>query len=406
MQRRLLIMPADRRILSWLLVVAALWLAAAVSLAAPSRAHALARLAQCANNDDDDHDGKIDFPFDPGCSSALAATEADPATAPVCSNRIDDDADGKTDFPADPGCKSAADRAEANPTPLPECADTIDNDGDGKIDYTKDPGCNWAGDKEVDTACSDGIDNDGDGTIDFPKDLGCADFNDKDESDPPQCNDGRDNDGDGTLDFDTDIPTQTPDADCASAVDTVEGPSPAPPSTGSSGGPQPTQLPPRCADGKDNDGDGKIDYPADRGCSSAADDDEADTQIVYVLPTPVRPRLLTPFPIVRIRGRSDRRGVLIDLLSIRAPSASQVSIYCTGASCPRRRLAIRAHGATVRVRQFEHRLRGGSSLKVYVTKPGFVGKYTRFRFKANRPPLRFDRCALEPGTPPRPCPAS
>ena len=34
--------------------------------------------------------------------------------------------------------------------------------------------------------------------------------------------------------------------------------------------------PPQCSDGADNDGDGKIDYPADPGCSSAADNDEAD----------------------------------------------------------------------------------------------------------------------------------
>jgi pectate lyase len=33
---------------------------------------------------------------------------------------------------------------------------------------------------------------------------------------------------------------------------------------------------PQCADSLDNDGDGFIDYPADRGCTSASDDDEAD----------------------------------------------------------------------------------------------------------------------------------
>lgn len=34
---------------------------------------------------------------------------------------------------------------------------------------------------------------------------------------------------------------------------------------------------PQCGDGIDNDGDGKIDHPADPGCSSAADDDEVDS---------------------------------------------------------------------------------------------------------------------------------
>jgi hypothetical protein len=43
--------------------------------------------------------------------------------------------------------------------------------------------------------------------------------------------------------------------------------------------PTPTPAPApasQCADTIDNDGDGKIDYPADPGCSSAADTDETD----------------------------------------------------------------------------------------------------------------------------------
>lgn len=39
--------------------------------------------------------------------------------------------------------------------------------------------------------------------------------------------------------------------------------------------PPPTS--PACSDGADNDGDGKIDYPADPGCTSASDTDETDT---------------------------------------------------------------------------------------------------------------------------------
>jgi len=33
---------------------------------------------------------------------------------------------------------------------------------------------------------------------------------------------------------------------------------------------------PACSDGLDNDGDGKIDYPADPGCADLLDNDEAD----------------------------------------------------------------------------------------------------------------------------------
>lgn len=393
-------MPADRRILGWLLAVAALSLAAGLSLAAPDRAQALARLAQCANNVDDDGDRKVDFPAEPGCGSALDTSEADPATLPACGDGVDNDGDHVIDFPKEPGCASASNNSEKDPPPrnLPPCADGVDNDGDGLSDYPADPGCDWAADKEADTACSDGIDNDGDGTIDFPSDVGCAEANDNDEGNPPECNDGRDNDGDGTLDFDADIPTQTADPDCASAVDTVERP------------PQPSPLPPSapkgCADGRDNDADGRIDFPVDPGCSSAGDDDESNSPTVLLPPANVRARLLTPFPIVRIRGRTSRGGVRITLLTVRAPKASKVSIYCSGSSCPRKRLAILAGSRIVRVRRFERRLRGGSVLKIYVTKPGFIGKYTRFRFRSRGLPLRVDLCAKNPGSKPSACPAS
>jgi len=49
---------------------------------------------------------------------------------PACSDGIDDDGDGFVDFPADPGCQSATSMTES-----PACQDGIDNDGDGGIDY-------------------------------------------------------------------------------------------------------------------------------------------------------------------------------------------------------------------------------------------------------------------------------
>ncbi len=63
--------------------------------------------AQCSDGLDNDGDGKIDFPFDPGCDSPGDDDETDPMTPPVCSDTMDNDADGLTDFPADYGCTSA-----------------------------------------------------------------------------------------------------------------------------------------------------------------------------------------------------------------------------------------------------------------------------------------------------------
>ena len=109
---------------------------------------------------DDDGDGKIDFPADPGCTSTADTSESSipppPPPAPACSNGLDDDGDGKIDFPADPGCTSTTDTSEVDPPPpppqpQPACSNGLDDDGDGKIDFPADPGCTSATDtSEVD----------------------------------------------------------------------------------------------------------------------------------------------------------------------------------------------------------------------------------------------------------------
>src|SRR5262249_38493854 len=50
---------------------------------------------------------------DPGCLSALDDDETDPPPPPpACRDGIDNDHDGKTDYPADPGCASPDDTSE------------------------------------------------------------------------------------------------------------------------------------------------------------------------------------------------------------------------------------------------------------------------------------------------------
>lgn len=75
-------------------------------------------VAACADKLDNDKDGKIDYPNDPGCSSATDNDETDPPLA-ACTDGIDNDGDGKIDYPADPGCTSATDTDESNPLPAP-----------------------------------------------------------------------------------------------------------------------------------------------------------------------------------------------------------------------------------------------------------------------------------------------
>ncbi len=93
-------------------------------------------------------------------SAILAVT-----TRPACNDGIDDDGDGLVDFPDDPGCASADDLDERSP--LLVCDDGADNDGDGLADYPADPGCKdpaWALENP---RCDDDLDNDGDGTVDW-----------------------------------------------------------------------------------------------------------------------------------------------------------------------------------------------------------------------------------------------
>lgn len=199
----------------------------------------------------------------------------------------------------------------------------------------------------------------------------------------PVCSDGIDNDGDALVDFGT-------DPGCSSPDDNNEF-NPPPP-----GAPAVAD----CADGIDNDGDGRIDFPRDPGCISASDPGEPD-----LLAAAPAPALLTPFPIVRIVGSSRGSGAKIRLLAVRAPAGSTIELRCRGRGCPISRQTKQASvSRRVRFPRFQRYLGAGVALGIYVGKPGFIGKYTRFRIRNRKRPARVDRCLL-PRTPrPAPCP--
>jgi hypothetical protein len=58
---------------------------------------------------------------------------------PACDDNVDNDGDGLVDHPTDPGCTSASDSTETDPTLA--CDDGADNDGDGTVDFPQDLGC-------------------------------------------------------------------------------------------------------------------------------------------------------------------------------------------------------------------------------------------------------------------------
>lgn len=93
---------------------------------------------------------------------------------PDCADGLDDDGDGLVDYPADPGCESPTDPSERSS--LLVCDNGLDDDGDGLIDFPADPGCAFGIDPSEKTdayQCDNGLDDDGDLAIDFPADSGC-----------------------------------------------------------------------------------------------------------------------------------------------------------------------------------------------------------------------------------------
>jgi hypothetical protein len=270
-------------------------------------------IAACKDGIDNDGDGLIDFPNDPGCIVSLDDIEDDPCPeegCPTCANQRDDDGDGLIDYPEDPGCSTAADQDETNldsgicgsqvsVQPLPE--DDLVN---GFLNYTQP--------SELSSECGGGgpeavfsIDVDEPMTIaattDFEEtsfdtilylrtecreqgtDLGCDDDGGQNKTSNLLVNiepgrhylvvDSRDIGGSYKVVvqrflFEGLACGAGVDLECLAGLVCRKA------TPGASGT---TCERPQCSDGRDYDGDGKNDYPEDPGCEDPDDNDEADT---------------------------------------------------------------------------------------------------------------------------------
>ena len=118
--------------------------------------------------------------------------------------------------------------------------------------------------------------------------------------------------------------------------------------------------------------------------------------------------MLSPFPIVRIRGVILRGSARLSLLSVKAPAGARVKVICHGRGCPKKKsvvLRVASGKSTVRIRSLERRLRSGTVIEVFVTASGRIGKYARITIRSNAAPARRDLC-LNPGkSKPIACPA-
>jgi len=104
-------------------------------------------IPDCDDGIDNDADGDIDLK-DASCADSSGPSEV--SAAFPCDNGIDDDGDGAMDFPFDRGCASPVATTEA-----PACQDGIDNDNDGLVDLDGGASAKGAAVSDSDLGCSE-----------------------------------------------------------------------------------------------------------------------------------------------------------------------------------------------------------------------------------------------------------
>ena len=157
----------------------------------------------------------------------------------------------------------------------------------------------------------------------------------------------------------------------------------------------PTAAPP--ADGPPPDGGSTQTFDQVGGSGSP-------TSPLVPTPNAIAPAIMRPFPVVRIAGVVLPRGARVRILSVRGPRGMQVRVRCRGRGCPMRSMGLTSATRVARLHRFERRLAAGTTLELFVRKPGKIGKYTRFLIRAGAPPKRVDLCLFPKRRSPGRCP--
>jgi hypothetical protein len=125
--------------------------------------------------------------------------------------------------------------------------------------------------------------------------------------------------------------------------------------------------------------------------------------------------LMAPFPVVHIAGILTTSGVNLSLITAQAPPGARVTVTCRGGGCPTRsesRLVGSSSGkrkggvVLLAFRRFERSLAAGAILEIKISKPGQIGKYTRFAIRHGKLPTRIDGCLDGAGIKPIACAAT
>jgi PKD domain len=135
-----------------------------------------------------------------------------------------------------------------------------------------------------------------------------------------------------------------------------------------------------------------------------------------VLVSPAAPKLMAPYPVVRIADTVSFTRVKVSLLMVQAPVGATVTVQCRGRGCPTnsfdevatsRRSKNRTGGLVlIAFRRFERALQAGTRLEIRVFQRGEVGKYTRFSARRGQLPVRVDTCLSPTQGTPISCPLS
>lgn len=121
---------------------------------------------------------------------------------------------------------------------------------------------------------------------------------------------------------------------------------------------------------------------------------------------PASPRLLRPFPRVRIQGRLTRRGARFTRITVTAPRGTLVTAQCRGRGCPRSARRTVGRAGVVRLSGLLRSYRSGTRIIIRATRSGAIGKHTTIVVRRGRAPKRVDRCLRPGATVPTRCPAN
>jgi PKD repeat protein len=121
-------------------------------------------------------------------------------------------------------------------------------------------------------------------------------------------------------------------------------------------------------------------------------------------PTKGRFSLLTPFPVVRLVGVAYTTRTIVSVLSVQSPRGALVRVRCKGTGCPKVVRRKKSKGKGVRFKTFERGIRAGAKLEIFVVAKKRIGKYTSFKMKRAKPPVRTDRCLVPGRRQPVSCP--